>query len=222
MPVNKFGRSQRITASATTPEAHTTIRIVESLNKGEDFLLNVGSDNNRTLGCADLIQDKTFTLSLGDEQNKIVHTKGGNVQIMTSGGLEISSASNIALFKTGELDGFTVKNLPEPIFDGDAATMGYVKQMCSTTSTAAPQHRTVEGVIPNAPYTNIILMRYDQPPKLLNVYAECVNGQWVDVTCGNFNEYFKNYKLFVEDNILYCHFTSTAMTSSKKYKIIYN
>jgi hypothetical protein len=215
MPVNKFGRSQRTPTSTTSSGTHT--RIVESLNKAEDFLLSIGSDNNRTLGCANLTQDKTFTLSLGDDQNKIVHTKGGDVQIMTSGGLEISSASNIALFKTGELDGFTVKNLPEPIFDSDAATMSYVKQMCST---AAPQPRTVEGVIPNAPYTNIILMRYDQQPKLLNVYAECVNGQWVDVTCGN--EYFKNFKLFVEDNILYCHFTSTAMTSSKKYKIIYN
>jgi hypothetical protein len=219
MPVNKFGRSQRITATSTTPGAHTTIRIVESLNKGEDFLLNIGSDNNRTLGCADLTQDKTFTLSLGDEQNKIVHTKGGDVQIMTSGGLEISSASNIAVFKTGELDGFTIKNLPEPIFDSDAATMGYVKQMCST---AAPRHRTVEGVIPNAPYTNIILMRYDQQPMLINIYTECVIGQWVDVTCGNFIEYFRNFKLFVEDNILYCHFTSTTMTSSKKYKIIYS
>jgi hypothetical protein len=220
MPVNKFGRRQR--ATAATAEAHRPTRIVESLNKREDFLLNIGSDNNRTLGCADLTQDKTFTLSLGDEQNKIVHTKGGDVKIMTSGGLEISSASNIALFKTGELDGFTIKNLPEPIFDSDAATMGYVKQMCSNTSTTAPQQRTVEGLIPNAPYTNIILMRYDQQPTLMNVYAECVTGQWVDVTCGNFTEYFRNFKLFVEDNILYCHFTSTTMTSSKKYKIIYN
>jgi len=217
MPVNKFGRSQRTTTAATATGAHTTFRIVESLNKEEDLLLNIGSDNNRTLGCADLTQDKTFTLSLGDDQNKIIHTKGGGVQILTSGGLEISSSSNIALFKTGELDGFIIKNLPEPIFDSDAATMGYVKQMCTS---AAPQHRTVEGLIPNAPYTKVILMRFDQQPTIINVYAE-LNGQWLDVTCGNFVEYFRNFKLFVEDNILFCHFTSTTTTGSKKYKIIY-
>ena len=73
MPVNKFGRNPR-TNIATA--AHTTIRIVETLNKDEDLLLNVGTDSNRTLGCVDLTDGKTFTLSLGDEHNKIIHSKG--------------------------------------------------------------------------------------------------------------------------------------------------
>jgi hypothetical protein len=220
MPVNKFGRNPRTNNAAA---AHTTIRIVETLNKDEDFILNVGTDTNRTLGCEDLTDGKTFTLSLGDEQNKIIHTKGRCIQLITSDNLEISSSNNNSLFKIGELDGFAIKNLPDPTNDSDAATMGYVKLMTSEQTTL--EHRIVEGFIPNAPYTNIILMQVDQQhPTTMNIYVECVNEEWMDVTCAGFVEYFKNFKLFIdtENNNLICNFTSTgsAVGTSRKYKII--
>jgi hypothetical protein len=219
MPVNKFGRNPRTNIAAA---AHTTIRIVETLNKDEDLLLNVGTDTDRTLGCVDLTDGKTFTLSLGDEQNKIIHTKGRGVQLITSDNLEISSSNNNSLFKTGELDGFTIKNLPDPTNDSDAATMGYVKQM---TRQPTLEHRIVDGFIPNAPYTDIVLMQVDQQhPAIMNIYVECVNEEWMDVTCAGFIEYFKNFKLFIdtENNNLICNFTSTgsAVGTSRKYKII--
>ena len=217
MPVNKFGRNPRTNIAAA---AHTTIRIVETLNKDENLLLNVGTDANRTLGCEDLTEGKTFTLSLGDEQNKIIHTKGRGVQLITSDILEISSSNNNSIFKTGELDGFAIKNLPDPTNDSDAATMGYVKQMSHQPTL---QHRIVEGFIPNAPFTNIVLMQVDQQhPVVMNIYVECVNEEWMDVTCAGFIEYFKNFKLFIDTDRLICRFTSTGSTfnTSRKYKII--
>ena len=216
MPVNKFGRNPR-TNIATA--AHTTIRIVETLNKDEDLLLNVGTDSNRILGCVDLTDGKTFTLSLGDEHNKIIHSKGRGVQLITSDNLEISSSNNNSIFKTGELDGFAIKNLPDPTNDSDAATMGYVKQMSRQMTF---QHRIVEGFIPNAPYTDIVLMQIDQQhPVVMNIYVECVNEEWMDVTCAGFIEYFKNFKLFMNTDRLICRFTSTGSTfsTSRKYKI---
>lgn len=218
MPVDKFGRNPRTTATGS----HTITRIVETVNKEEDLLLNIGTDNNRTLGCEDLTPDKTFTLSLGDDENKIMHTKGRGVRLITSDNLEISSPGNNALFRTGELSGFAIKNLPDPINDRDAATMGYVRDMSSRQS-SSPQTRNIEGSIPNAPHTNIVLMRFEQQhPTVINVYVECVNGEWLDATCANFIEHFRNFKLYIENDILFCRFNSAGarIGTSRKYKII--
>ena len=228
MPVNKFGRNPRTNIAA---QAHTSIRIVETLNKEEDFLLNVGTDDNRSLGCVDLTQNKTFTLNLGDTENKIVHTKGQGVNLTVSDNLEISSSTNAATFKIGELNGYKVTNLPNPVNSNDAATMEYVRQMFATSTTpsavattpvavaTAPQCRIKEGYIPNAPYTNIVLMRFDQQTILVNVYVQCNDGQWIDATCSNFADIYRHFKLYIKSNCLFCHFTSTS--AARRYKIIY-
>jgi hypothetical protein len=221
MPVNKFGRNPRTNIASSA--AHTTVRIVETLNKDEDFLLSIGTDDNRTLGCVDLTENKTFTLNLGDTDNKIVHTKGRGINLTVSENLEISSSSNAATFKIGELNGYKITNLPNPVNSNDAATMEYVRQMYAASSipaaVATPQCRIKEGYIPNAPYTHIVLMRFDQQTLLINVYVECNDEQWIDATCSNFAEINKNFRLYLKNNCLFCYFTSTS--AARRYKIIY-
>lgn len=213
MPVDKFGRSRRI-----TPLAHHT----QPINKSEDLLLNIGTDNNRSLGCTDLTDNKSFTLNLGDNDNKIMHTKGREVKILTSDGLEISKANYNGSFKfnvehRNELDGFSVRNLPNPTNDSDAATMGYVKQM------AGIQHTVVEGTIPNAPYTHIVMMKFQQqPPPLINVYIEVDTNEWLDVTCARFADIYKNFSLYIKENSLFCYFSAApGLWFTRRFKIIY-
>ena len=183
--------------------------------------LSIGTDDNRTLGCVDLTHNKTFTLNLGDTVNKIVHTKGQGINLTVSDNLEISSTTNAATFKIGELNGYKITNLPSPVNGNDAATMEYVRQMCADSTIpavlATPQIK--EGYIPIAPYTNIVLMRFDQQAQLINVYVECNEEQWIDATCSNFAEIYKNFKLYTKSSCLFCHFTSTS--AARRYKIIY-
>ena len=138
-----------------------------------------------------------------------------------SDNFEISSTTNAAVFKIGELNGYKITNLPSPVNSNDAATMEYVRQMYadSTIPAAVATPQIKEGYIPNAPYTNIVLMRFDQHAQLINVYVECNEEQRIDATCSNFAEIYKNFKLYMKSSCLFCHFTSTS--AARRYKIIY-
>jgi len=166
-------------------------------------------------------------LNLRDEDNKIVHNKSRGVKIHTSDGLEISKPGYNASFKfnvglRNELDGFSIKNLPTPVNDGDAATKGYVNQVAENRQTF------VEGTFPNAPYTNIVLTRFplrrsaQQKPTIVNVYVELDQDEWYDVTCDHFANTWRNFSLFIKDNCLFCHFTSgMGLWWAKRFRIIY-
>jgi len=209
MPVDKFGRRRRF----STMHVHRTT----SVNKSEDFMLNIGSDINRSMGCVDLTTGKTFTLNLGDATNKIVQTKDQSTDIFTSQGLELMDSDNEPIFKFN-IDGQNtmykdldcqqkaIKNLPHPIESRDAVTKAYLTQYVHLHR----ESRKAEGTIPDEPLTNIVLLRYNprRSPTMLSMHVEQETGLWINVSCGYFAEHWKNFQLFIKDNCFMCRFTN--------------
>lgn len=212
MPVDKFGRRR-------TSVVHVHQVITDTLNKDDDFLLNVASDNNRSMGCVDLTSNKSFTLNMGDRNNKIVHTKDRNMTISASNGLEVLDEENEPLFKF-DVNGQNemhkqlncqqnaITNLPDPVYSTDAVNkryfVGYVRSHRAI--------RKVQSTIPDAPYTNIVLHRYNprRLPSMISMYVEREEGVWIDVTCGHFAGNWKSFNLFIKDNSFMFYFTEVT------------
>jgi len=217
MPVDKFGRRASVSTAHRT--AHRTVHhiITNALNKDEDLMLEIGSDDNRSLGCVDLTPNKSFTLNLGDIVNKLVYTKDQGTTICNSHGLGILDSNNVPVFEF-DVDGKNkmskeldcrqnfIRNLPDPINPGDAVNKHYFTEYIR-------QHRRnheLRNILPNEPFTDIVLLRYNprRPPTMLSMYVEEQAGTWVDVSCGYFLENWKNFKVFIKDNCIMCRFTA--------------
>jgi hypothetical protein len=209
MPVDKFGRRR-----SSIVQVHRTVH--SAVNKTEDLLLNVASDNNRSMGCIDLTSNKSFTLNLGDTTNKIVYTKDHSMVMVASQGLELFDSNNAPIFKFN-VDGQnkmykdldcqqkTVTNLPNPVNSTDAVNKEYFVQYIR-------QHREIrkkESKIPHEPFTDIVLLRYSphRLPSMISMYVERESGVWMDVTCGQFAENWENFHLCIKDNCFMCYFT---------------
>lgn len=209
MPVDKFGRRR-----SSVMHVHQVIS--DALNKNEDFLLNIASDNNRSLGCVDLTSNKSFTLNMGDRSNRVVYTKDRNMIVSASNGLDILGENEQPVFKFDvngqnemhkQLDcqQNAVTNLPVPVHSTDAVNKHYFVQYIRT-------HREIrkkEGTIPDETHTNIVLYRYNprRLPSMISMYVEREEGVWIDVTCGHFAENWTNFQLFTKDNCFMFYFT---------------
>jgi len=68
-------------------EAHNII--TKSLHKNKDLMLEIDSDDNRSLGCVDLTSNKSFTLNVGNAGDKIKYTKHQKIAVYNTHGLAI-------------------------------------------------------------------------------------------------------------------------------------
>ena len=159
MPVDKFGRR----FSRVQVHHHT---FTSSLKKNEDFMLEMGSDDNRSMGCIDLPPSKSFTVNLGAASNKIVHTKGQGIELYVPQGLGLVDADKEPIFKfnkDGQNDMYKdlncrrkrITNLRNPIGSGDAVNIHYLVQYFRQYSSL----RLIQGTIADEPFTNIVLLR---------------------------------------------------------------
>jgi hypothetical protein len=231
MPVDKFGRSHRGGPQAI--QTHITHVTTQPVNKEEDFLLNIGSDNVRSMGCIDLTENKMFSFNLGDQQNSLRYTKDREIILQTTGPVNLQEPDGRTIFQFNNALGQNemhrdlkcnnryITNLHDPVEMHDAATKNYVQSYIK-------QHRefkTITSVIPNAPFTDIVLMHFPAGRRkyvILNVYVERNPEEWFDVTCAMFGEQWKNFQLFIKNDSLICYFTSVATSVwSRKYQIYY-
>lgn len=183
------------------------------------------------MGCIDLTADKSFTLSLGDVNNKIVHTKDQDTEMTTSKGFQILDSNNVPIFKFNVNDQNvmykelncqqkSITNLRDPIYSTDAVTKRYFTQYFRQHR----ENRKIEGTIPNEPFTNIVLFRYNprRLPSMISMYVERESGTWIDVSCGYFAENWRNFNLFIKTDCFICYFTNiTGGPWTRRYILNY-
>jgi len=106
------------------------------LNNVGNLLLPVGSDTVRELGCADFTEGKGFIFMLGNRQNILYYSPvepskpQQPVTLQTSSGFAVMDNGNnvIQLGKEKITVHKKIRNLPEPEYDDEAATKGFVDQ----------------------------------------------------------------------------------------------
>jgi len=215
MPVDKFGRSEKQKSTQQATHNTHTIRVTD-FNKAEDLLLNIAEDDSRVMGCDDLVDGKTFSIKLGDDDNLLTYEKDKGIVLRMKRAFTIEETNrrgrNKPVFKFGSENvlladlncksQYAIKNLPNPVDDYDAATKKFV---LDSLSKAYVKY----GKLPNEPMVNIVLLRSAEfrPHTItLSMYVERESGVWFDVNSSTFRNSFQDFDIFIQDTTLFCKF----------------